>query len=281
MAKAFSVLSWNVEHFGAMDKSKKKPKKPIEPIIQKIAEQNADVIGIYEVVGSQIYHAITDAMPNYHFHITEGPQSQEILIGVKKNFSSFFTQKVEFKSGNSLLRPGALLSLKIDGISYSMLFLHLKSLTTPRGFGLRDDMVERAIKFRKVLTKASGSHDKSNFIFLGDLNTMGMNLTYQSKDISAFEELSRLGKRVARVQMRVLDKSGPTFWPGTNSSYDPGNLDHVVAANHLQFKSFGGNPIDLRGWPQEMSDAKRDEWAKNFSDHAILYFEVQKSFHEH
>ena len=33
MAKAFSVLSWNVKHFGATNKKKNKPKKPIKPII--------------------------------------------------------------------------------------------------------------------------------------------------------------------------------------------------------------------------------------------------------
>jgi hypothetical protein len=33
MAKAFSVATWNVEHFGALDKKTKKPIKPIQPII--------------------------------------------------------------------------------------------------------------------------------------------------------------------------------------------------------------------------------------------------------
>jgi len=33
MAKVFSVASWNVEHFGAIDKRTEKPVKPIKPII--------------------------------------------------------------------------------------------------------------------------------------------------------------------------------------------------------------------------------------------------------
>ncbi len=46
MAKAFSVASWNVEHFGVMHKNKAKPKKPVEPIIEYLAQQNADVVAV-------------------------------------------------------------------------------------------------------------------------------------------------------------------------------------------------------------------------------------------
>ncbi|MDH5700513.1 MAG: hypothetical protein OEZ41_11185 [Nitrospirota bacterium] len=260
-----------------MHKNKAKPKKPVEPIIEYLAQQNADVIAVYEVVGSTVYDTLVDVMPDYQFHITEGPQTQEILIGVKRNFSSFFTQRLEFKSGVSVLRPGALLTIRVDGNAYPLLFLHLKSLTEPRGFGLRDDQTERALKLRKVLDRASGGGGQANYVFLGDLNTMGMNLTFSTKDVSADEEVQRLQKRVKSRKMQVLDKSySETYWPGSRSSYAPGNLDHVVAADHLQFKAFGSAHIDIRGWPQETTPEKRDAWTRKYSDHALLYFEVQK-----
>ncbi len=282
MAKAFSVASWNVEHFGATNKGHDNPKKPIGPIIDFLAAQKADIVAIYEVVGKVVFDAIVTKMPEYQFHITEGPQTQEILVGVKKKFTSFFTQKTEFKSGASMLRPGALLTLVVDGKNYPLLFLHLKSLSVPKGFGLRDDMTERVIKFRKILNKAdaaAGGTGQANFIFLGDLNTMGMNLTYSKKDISGGEEIDRLGKRLAHksVNMNILDKShATTFWPGSKSSYDPSDLDHVVAADHLNFRKFSGFSVDIRGWIDEPTDAKKDAWAKKFSDHALLFFEVQK-----
>lgn len=276
MAKAFSVLSWNVEHFGAKDKKKKKPKKAVKPIVDLIAAQKADVIAIYEVVGSVVFDTITDAMPGYQFYITEGQQSQEILIGLKKSISGFFTQRVEFKSGHATLRPGALLTIKMDGKKYPLLFLHLKSLTVPKGFGLRDDMTERALKFRKNLDKLSAG-GQANYIFLGDLNTMGMNLTYSKKDITAKEEIGRLVTRASKRAMTLMGKNQPnTWWPGAKSKLDPSNLDHVVAADHLQFKQFGGANVDIRGWPSLSTKAKKDAWAKKYSDHAILYFEVQK-----
>lgn len=282
MAKAFSVLSWNVEHFGKTKKGSTTPNKPIGPIFDLIASQNADVIAIYEVVGKMIYDEITEKMPGYQFHITEGRQTQEILVGVKKKFTSFFTQKTTFKSGAAALRPGAILTLKIEDVNYPLLFLHLKSLTEPKGFGLRDDMTDRAIKLRKKLNKDHtnrGLPGKANFIFLGDLNTMGMNLTYSNKDLSASEEIERLGRRLAvnSVDMQILAKSlEGTYWPGSTSHYEIGNLDHVVASRHLKFKMFDGQPVSVRGWPQEENDEKKDAWTKKYSDHAMLYFEVQK-----
>ena len=77
-----------------------------------------------------------------------------------------------------------------------------------------------------------------------------MNLTYNDKDISGIEEIGRLQKRlnIKSVQMNILDKNHPTtWWPGTDSSYEPSNLDHVVAANHMEFKRFDGRSVDVRG----------------------------------
>lgn len=282
MAKAFSVASWNVEHFGKTSKNSSSPEKPVGPIIQYLADQNADVVAVSEVVGKEVFQEVIDKMSGYQFHITEGVQAQEILVGVKKKFTSFFTQKTEFKSGEAYLRPGALLTLHIDGEIYPILFLHLKSSSTPKGFGLRDDMTQRAIKFKKELDKnhkSQGKPGKSNFIFLGDLNTMGMNLSYSPKDVAAIEEIERLKKRlgISSVKMRILDKTvEETWWPGSNGSYDIGNLDHVVAAEHLEFKKFAGAPVETRGWVEKSTPSQKDTWAETYSDHALLYFEVQK-----
>jgi hypothetical protein len=274
MAKAFSILSWNVEHFGAAAPGMP-PKKPVGPIIDLIAKQNADVLAIYEVTGATVFHEVTTRMPTHSFHITEGTQTQEILIGVRKTLTAFFTQRVEFNSGVTVLRPGALLTITVAGVNYCLLFLHLKSLTDPRGFGLRDDQTERALKFRTVLDKSSAG--QANYIFMGDLNTMGMTLNFSDKDLSAEEEIARLKARCPTRRLTVLEKNEPaTFWPGSRSSLPPSNLDHVVASDHLKFRSFGGVPVSVRGWPQEPTDAKRDKWTAKFSDHAMLFFEVQK-----
>ena len=77
---------------------------------------------------------------------------------------------------------------------------------------------------------------------------MGMNLTFSTKDASVDEEAQRLPKVVKTPKMQVLDKSYPeTYWPGSKSSWSPGNLDHIVAADDLQFKAFGSAHTDIRG----------------------------------
>jgi hypothetical protein len=140
MAKAFTVLSWNIEHL------KDKQANRIKAIVKKLKEEKPDIFAIYEVEGKSVYNDLFDKMPKYTFHITEGRQTQEILVGVKNNITAFFTQKVTFKSGNPSLRPGAILSIRINDIDYTLLFLHLKSLTKPVGLGLRDDQFERVGK---------------------------------------------------------------------------------------------------------------------------------------
>ncbi len=279
MAKAFSVASWNVEHFGALDRQNRKPIKPIQPIVDYLKAQNADVVALYEVRSSVIFEPLVEAMPDYHFHLTEGKQMQEILVGVRKRFSSFVTQKLEFKSKQPGLRPGVLLTLRIDGAYYPIIFLHLKSMTDPKGFGLRDDMLRLSLGFRKRLDKAAGGAGKANYIFVGDLNTMGMDYPYKDHDIAATAEIAELERRAKHhtKKMRILDKNEPfTWWGGSTGKYGPSNLDHVVAADHLQFKKLGNTEVNVRGWPQEGTDAQKDAWSKKYSDHALMYFEVQK-----
>jgi exonuclease III len=276
MAKAFSVASWNVEHFGAPTSSKNKtPKKPVEPIIEFLSEQKPDVLAIYEVRSSVVFSHLMEKMPGYQFHVTEGPQMQEILVGVKKSFTAIVTQKLEFKSGQSSLRPGVLCTLLIDGEYYPLLFLHLKSMPDPKGFGLRDDMIQRAGDFRTVLNKAS-ANGKANYIFLGDLNTMGLDYPYKDNDISSEAEIKELKRRLKYRDMRVLEKTSSDTFRKPSPSKLISDLDHVVAADHLQFKKFNGKEVDVRGWPKLSTSQEKDQWNKEYSDHGCLYFEVQK-----
>jgi len=270
MPKAFSLLSWNVEHF-------KRDDARVGRVMAALQEQNPDVFALYEVEGKEVFGALTSAMPGYTFHITEGPQVQEILLGVRNGLSAFFTQKLEFRSGASLMRPGALLTLTIARQHYTILFLHTASGNDPRGLGLRDDMLVRACEFRKTLDRASGASGSASYLFLGDLNTMGMRYRHvPTRSIAPDDELAKLGMEAARSNMRILKKSAPhTWWNGSTSSMAPSNLDHVVAANHIPFRLFGGNEVEVRGWPALATPAERDRWIRDHSDHAMLYLEVE------
>lgn len=275
MAKAFSVASWNVKHF------KSDPTR-VGRVVSFLKQQAPDVFALYEVTGKDVFGEMINVFPGYTFQITEGPQTQEILVGVRNTLTCFMTQRVEFQSGVRWMRPGLLVTITIDGANYSLLFLHLASSSEPRGMGLRDDMLYRAVRFRHVLDKAVGGRHKANYIFLGDLNTMGLTYPYD-KDIDAETELRKWNTRASRYYgMHRLRKIHEKTWSGgSTSSFAPANLDHVYAAKHLAFRPFKNADnedveVDVRGWVNEPSIAAQDAWIAKFSDHSLLYFEVQK-----
>jgi hypothetical protein len=75
--------------------------------------------------------------------------------------------------------------------------------------------------------------------------------------------------------MKVLEKDEPFTWWG-GGSIDASSLDFVVAREHLRFKQFGGFDVAVRGWPKLESRDERLDWVRRYSDHALLYFEVQR-----
>jgi hypothetical protein len=238
---------------------------------------------LYEVEGKDVFTALVSEFPGYAFQITEGSQTQEILVGVRNTLTAFFTQKIEFKSGVTLMRPGLLTTITTDNVNYSLLFLHLASKTEPRGMGLRDDMIGKAMEFRHTLDKAYNGHHKANYIFLGDLNTMGMDYPFK-RNIKPKFELQKWDEKGKKTYgMRRLKKTSEKTWGSVSKSkIKTSNLDHVYAAEHLEFTKFL-NPanketeVEVRGWVSEKTTEKRGSWIKSFSDHSLLYFEVQKA----
>lgn len=274
MPKAFSIAAWNVEHF------KDDPER-VKRVIGFMKAQRPDVFALFEVEGKTVFNELVSQMPEYTFQITEGAQVQEILVGVRRTLTAFITQKVEFRSGTTHMRPGQLVSIHKGDTNYSILFLHLASGTNPRGMGLRDDMVERALDFRKTLDKAAGGKGKAKYLAMGDLNSMGLEYAF-GKDIEAEIELKKWDRRAARasIGMRRLAKTHEASWSnGSGSRYPPSNLDHVFASTNLSFRSFrssdgGMAEVDVRGWVQEPSVAAQDRWIEEYSDHALIYLEV-------
>jgi endonuclease/exonuclease/phosphatase family metal-dependent hydrolase len=269
----FSLLSWNVEHFGK-GKDLIKKQERLTKIVQQIQSINPDVMAIYEVTGKEVFNSFKEEFREYNFFITEGPQSQEILIGTRNSMQTFITQRMEFKASNNYLRPGALLSITFNDDVYSILFLHLKSMVSPYGWGLRDFMWDKVRSLKKALNKQAESPTDAKYIALGDLNTMGMNYSYGNKDISGQEEVERMAKLVSRstYNMKLLNKTHPnTYFNGSNGTYPPSNLDHVFATKNINFRDQDGAPIKVGGWNEA---ADPDLWIQEYSDHAFLYFEV-------
>ncbi len=280
MPRVFSLASWNVEHFTIKKGEKTIGHRRVDLVIAKLQQLDPDVFGLYEVEGKEVFGELVKQMPQYAFFITEGAHTQKILVGARKTITSFVTQKIEFTSGNPNYRPGATVTVTVDGNHYPILFLHTASGDNPHGFGMRDDMFMRALKFRSTLDKAAGGPGKANYLFLGDLNTMGLKYRVDKKldeSIGADVELKRMDKEAAKKKnsMRRLLKDEPaTFWNGTSSTLPASDLDQVFAAAHLKFKKYGPGEITVLGWPKETTNQAKDTWIKNYSDHGLLYLEV-------
>ena len=262
----FSIVSWNVKQFELKTTLKDK-------VVEHVENQNPDIFAILEVVGAQVWRYMFKEFPNHSFYITEGEQSQEILVGVHKDLRCFLTQRDEFKAGRTTLRPGPFLTVQVDNDYYTILFLHLKSFSDPEGFGLRDDMIDHAFNLKNGLDKVPEANGKAKFLFMGDLNTMGMDLTYLN-DVKESEEIDRLEKRAKRRGMKLLQKDHNRTWTNGKGKYS--DLDQVVASNSIKFKTWNGNNVKVLGWNQHaQGSAKFNEFVNQISDHCSIYCEIE------
>ena len=267
MARLLKFASWNVEQF----KNSQGRAARIANFLNNTAHA-PDLFAIFEVTGDEVFDDFVRLMPGHNFYVTEGLQFQETLIGVRKGLTAFITQRHAFKAKTPTLRPGTLVTMILRGENYSFLFLHVKSLPDPRGWGLRTDMMEHAINLKKALDKRLPNTD-ANFVVAGDLNTMGLNVRDGDNDIEGDDEIRRLERRFARVDMSFQDKDEPHTWWG-GGRLGPSNLDHVIASDHLDIRANNGATINVLGWPQEPTAARKRRWLNDFSDHALLYGEL-------
>jgi len=286
MARVFSVTSWNVEHFRNASTHAARVKRVAKFISGSDGGPASvpDIFALYEVEGKDVFQVFMDEFPDHRFHLTEGKQTQEIFIGVHRKFQTFSTQRLEFKVGKEYQRPGLLLTLRVDGINYSLLFLHFPSGAGTEDFGLRDTALIHAFNLKKKLDQVSGG--SANFIFLGDLNTMGIvdPVPYSEvMDLPSEEEVDRIAYWAEKRDMVLLSKEKTLIngqdkevtWYNGSSSYVPTNLDQVVASKHLQIRSQGNGPfkVNVLGWPK-LAQSQWSNWFSRYSDHALLYFEV-------
>lgn len=271
---ALRILSWNVQHFRADDDGPTAGR--IDRVIDLLQQEDPDVFGILEVSGAEVFDAFTDRLPDYSFTISEGPQSQEIMVGIRQGLRSFVTQRSEFKRSNPNLRPGMLVTITRNGRNLPILFNHLKSSSDPEGFGLRAAMLDHARDLAKAIRRRAGARGESPaFLLIGDLNLMGMNLTHATGDIPAEVEIARTARFLGEQGLRALTKSHPTTWSGgPGSSYPDSDLDHVLAFREMAIRPQpSGHDVRVAGWP-DLTGQARSDWLTTHSDHAALIVDV-------
>lgn len=245
-----------------------------DKVVKHIQNQNPDIFAILEVVGADVWKHMYKEFPEHNFYITEGKQNQEILVGIRKGLRHFLTQRDEFKNGRTTLRPGPFLTVEFNNDYYIILFLHVKSFTDPEGFGIRDNMIEHAFHLKNDLDKLPEANGNAKFLFMGDLNTMGMNMTYLDDDVTESEEIERLEKRAKTRDMTLLQKDHNQTYTNGTDLYS--NLDHVVASNSIQFKTWNGSNVKVLGWNQYAQGSPEfNEFVNIISDHCSIYCEIE------
>lgn len=287
MGKVFGVASWNVEHFKAdTGPDRDRVRRAARFITGSDGGPSAipDIFALYEVEGKEVYQDFMSEFPNHRFHMTEGEETQEIFIGVHSKFQTFSTQRLEFKTGRAEQRPGLLLAVRAAGVDYALLFLHIKSGSNTEDFGLRDAALMHAFNLKQALDNVSGG--EANFIFMGDLNTMGIDDPVprsKKMNLSSEDEVARIASwaktrkmvLLGKEKARIGDSDKEVTWYNGSRGYAPTNLDHVLASEHLQIRSQGNGPfkISVLGWPK-LAESDWSTWFTKYSDHALLYFEV-------
>jgi exonuclease III len=287
---SFAVLSWNVKGFrGGTDNQ-------VQPVADLIlnCDPAPDVIAIYEVLSSHgAFQFARHFFPEYTCFITEGQNSQEIVILVKRQAFDFvtITQKYRFKIGNPNLRPGVLATLTRDGIHTNILFLHVASNTLADGFGDRFEILSHALNLNeKVQELGKLNEEPARLIVTGDLNTMGLQFPRKTKGyivLTGQDEKKGLEDLAARACIDGLQ--GMSFAAKDHdltyrnkSGRLKGDLDHVLVSDQLQLEQLGGPneapfQVSVIGWSQFDEHTQKneiDDFIDKVSDHCALYFRV-------
>lgn len=277
----FTFLSWNIRHF-------KGTKARLNDVDAFITNLDPDVFGLIEYQGKAgIRELMVDRFPEYDFVVTDSTGNLEVVVGCRRGkFDQFvWTQKRQFNDVKRHLRPGSLISLRLGNEFYNLLFLHTDSGTEKTDHANRKKVFAKVWRLKKALAKRAAS-GRSNLIVLGDLNTMG-----KGKTITGKSEVRWLKKAARRNGLRMLSKDWDTTWSqwGTGrrgnrkklkvSELDglmTSNLDHVIAANEVEFnpRGDGGEDIHVKGWRQ-LTGASKTDFLWNMSDHCGIFGEVE------
>jgi exonuclease III len=264
-----SVLWWNVHNLRNVEHARK--------IIAHVKENNPDVFGLGEIVGEDAYRLIAREFPDYTFYMTYGKQSQEMLVGVRRTFQAFFSQKTEFQSGNEFLRPAALVTISVGTPALNILFVHLKSFTNPLSLGFRDDFFDRLGRLKNKLDNLSNG--AARFIVCGDFNIQGLHYLNRSY-IKPVEELQHIQNKLGDVGFIFAEADYEETWIDKRTETKTARLDYVAATTALTLVKLEEQKCDyqvrINGWPKYPEKSlERHEFIQSISDHASLYFEVE------
>ena len=260
-------VSWNVKHFSGRNPAR------LSRVVDYLKALDADVISLYEIKGAAIFGMLHDRLPGYVWANTHGAQSQEILVGVRSSLGTIgFEQTDSFKARNNFLRPGLLTTIKNSmGDAVVFLSLHLKSGSDYLSNAVRD---EQFLALRGLSKALYGQG--LPLVAMGDLNTMGLDLSYgEGHDTDV--EFKLMDRKMKNAYLKRIEKDWDHTWtPSAKSRYEAADLDHVYATQSVEFLPISEEdpegPKIRVDWPEnyEPRGDRAIWWRDEMSDHAPL-----------
>lgn len=270
LPQTLKCLSWNVKHFSGRRRSR------LSSIVKYLVSLELDVIALYEVKGSEIFGLMAKYLPEFNWFTTSGPQSQEILVGVRSTVGiTGVEQRDEFRADNTYLRPGLVVTVqrRDQGPQTSFLFLHLKAKNDLMDHGIRENQYDALIKLFDFFKDRN-----MRICAAGDLNSLGSYYPYGG-GVKPETEMLRLSKRLARQSAKVLSKDSDHTWtPSENSRYKAADLDHVMVNENIKVLPMGSDGEDVYvAWPPGYDARNKTaiSWRDDYSDHAPLIWEIE------
>lgn len=267
----FSVKFWNIENLGKYDLDQSFEKR-IAEVTEHIRQDSPDVVGFCEIHDKiALRSLLTKQLSDYDFSVTDGKEGIEILAGWKRGrFEQVIvTQRREFKADSENLRPGSLISLKNEGQVYNILFLHTDSGTRDKDYTNRQNMFEKIWSLKSTFDSIQ-LFSPTNFIALGDLNTMGKKQSGDRSAVSEESEIADLARDAEAAGMKMLKKNQNLTY---NNFRYKSNLDHVLATSNLSFTDFGDGEVAVKGWV-DLEGEEKKHYIENISDHCHIYLEI-------
>ncbi|MEL6205385.1 MAG: endonuclease/exonuclease/phosphatase family protein [Pseudomonadota bacterium] len=269
---SFRALFWNIENFEGDDPTR------LQRVTDHIQATDPDILGFSEIRDKAALRNLLFAnLTDYDFGITDGDQGIELVAGWRRGMfdQALYTQRREFKSDNPFLRPGALLSVRLEGLFYNFLFLHTDSGRTTRDYDNRQDMFEKIWSLNETLGDIDlDTPGETRFIVMGDLNTMGRSARAQVAAISGAQEVEDLANDAQDNNMAMTNKTHPKTWADVNNETGEllrsSDLDHVLVSKDLPLGDAGGSETHVRGWVDIDNDPDRRVFVEEISDHASI-----------
>jgi exonuclease III len=283
------VMFWNVRDLGQKREEHDDDVKRVKEIANQIKSNQVDVASIAELVQPDMMYELQKMLPGYVIQINSNNGGHTLATIFKQAASRSIVVRQADRFRGPQGKGRAYTSVDIldhdTDTRVSLLSMHQKAGSSPRDMSIRERTLKDVAKMADNLR-----HHNVPLIIMGDMNTVGNSgrvdeaaevkrmdsLLYDPFDAAngmAYEDWSA-------GRMLRLTKDEPATWHGVgrDQKYGDCDLDHVYVSEEL-YSSIRdmdehGNKVRVRGWTQLDTVEKQDDWVRDVSDHAPIYFDI-------